>query len=274
MAEQGASETGHRSPQGAGETTEDAFLGGALRIRQPRSGHRAGLDAVFLAAAVPVAQGRPQRVLEAGAGTGLVSLAIACRAPHVHVTGIERAAELTALAEANAAANGLADRVTFVTGDVTRPLSKLAPLGLEPEGYDHVVANPPFAAEGSVRLSPSPGRRAAHAMAPGELERWVRFLAAVAAPGGRLTMIHRPEALPALLAALGSRFGGIAVFPLFPRPGVPAHRILLCARKGSRAPLSLLPGMVLHESDGRWRPEAEAILRAPRALEIAGGARP
>ncbi|HET6223567.1 MAG TPA: hypothetical protein VFE11_15445, partial [Dongiaceae bacterium] len=52
------------------DVTDDAFLGGALRILQPKEGYRAGIDAVFLAAAAPARTSRKERVLDVGAGVG------------------------------------------------------------------------------------------------------------------------------------------------------------------------------------------------------------
>jgi len=133
-----------------------------------------------------------------------------------------------------------------------------------------VMANPPFHAEGAVRAAPNAGRAAAHIMQGGALEAWVRSLATFAAPKGRLTLIHLPDALPELLPQLDRRFGAITLFPLFPREGEPAVRIILQAKKGSRAPLRLLPGLILHVADGSYTATAEAVLRHGAALALAG----
>ena len=108
---------------------------------------------------------------------------------------------------------------------------------------------------------------------------WVRFFAAMAAPKALLTLIHRPDCLGELLPLLAGRFGDIAVFPLFPKRGEPATRIIVQAEKGSRAGLSLLPGLVLHEADGSYTAEAEAVLRggggsrSPRQRQTKGAPR-
>ena len=102
------------------------------------------------------------------------------------------------------------------------------------------------------------------------LAAWVRFFAAMAAPKALLTLIHRPDCLGELLRLLDGRFGDIAVFPLFAKRGEPATRIIVQAEKGSRAGLSLLPGLVLHEEDGSYTDEAEAVLRGGEALDLGG----
>ena len=104
-------------------------------------------------------------------------------------------------------------------------------------------------------------------MAETDLDQWARFMARMAAPGGAFTLIHKAEALAALLAVLDGRFGALALLPLHPRAGEPAHRIIVSGIKGSRAPLSLLPGFVLHADDGTFTPQAQAILREGAALQ-------
>jgi tRNA1(Val) A37 N6-methylase TrmN6 len=249
-------------------TTVDEFLGGRLSVLQPQAGHRAGSDAVWLAAAVPAQPG--ERVLDAGAGVGVAGLCLLARVPHLNVTAVEVDASLCALAAANAARNGLDASFSVVEADVTAPAKALIAKGLTREGYDHVIANPPFHVAGTVRPAPDPGRAVAHVMGDGALEGWVRFLAAFAAPKGRLTLIHRPDSLTMLLKLLERRFGDIAVFPLFPRAGQPATRIIVQGTKGSRAGLSVLPGLVLHEADGRHTDAAEAVLRGGAALTPGG----
>jgi tRNA1(Val) A37 N6-methylase TrmN6 len=248
------------------ETTLDDFLGGRISVVQLKEGHRAGSDAVWLQAAVPAAAS--SRVLDAGAGVGVAGLCLAARFPQFHVTSVEIDARLCALAEANAARNGLAARFGVVNADVTAPVQELVAKGLVREGYDQVMANPPYHVAGTVRPTPDKARAAAHVMQEGALEAWVRFLATMAAPKGRLTLIHQPQALPELLSLLDRRFGAVTLLPLFAKEGEAATRIIVQARKGSRAGLRLLPGLVLHEADGRYTAKAEAVLREGQALEL------
>jgi tRNA1(Val) A37 N6-methylase TrmN6 len=247
-------------------TTQDAFLGGRLVIAQPKTGPRAGIDAVFLAAACPAQAG--DKVLEAGAGSGIVSLAVARRVPGVSVTGVEINPRLASLADANAASNGLAETVRFIEGDVTRGAGAFAALGLVPSSFDHVLANPPFLAMGEARLPPDAMLRRAHAADPGEWEGWVRFLSAFARPKGTLTLIHRADALPRLLPLLERRFGSLIVFPLFPRRGEAATRILIQGVKGSKGPLQIREGLALHREHDGFTKAAQAVLREGARLEL------
>ncbi|HEX9752717.1 MAG TPA: methyltransferase [Methyloceanibacter sp.] len=250
----------------AGATSTDDFLGGRIVVIQPRRGHRAGSDAVFLAASVPARA--VERVLDVGAGMGVAGLCLLARVPGIEVTAVEIDAGLCALAAKNAARNGFAESFTVINADVTSPGKTLKAAGLERESYDHLIANPPFHAEGAVRPAPDGARAAAHVMGGEGLAAWVRFFAAMAAPNALLTLIHRPDCLGELLELLDGRFGGIAVFPLYPKRGEPATRIIVQAKKGSRAGLTLLPGLVLHGEDGRYTEEAEAVLRGGEALDL------
>jgi tRNA1(Val) A37 N6-methylase TrmN6 len=155
-----------------------------------------------------------------------------------------------------------------ITLDLTAPSETLIAKGLKREGYDQVMANPPFHVEGTVRPAPDAGRAAARIMEAGGLDSWVRFLATFTAPKGKVTLIHMPQALPELLPMLGRRFGAITLFPLFPKLAEPAVRVIVQGRKGSRAGMRLLPGLVLHEADGSYTAGAEAVLRHAHALEL------
>lgn len=253
-------------------TTDDAFLGGALKILQPRAGYRAGLDAVLLAAAAPVPDVGCCRVLDAGAGVGVVGLAIAARIATAQVTLVEIDPDLASLARRNAVRNGFEERAVVVEADIGRGGAVLhdpgRPAGLAPGVFDQLVANPPFYEVGSGTSPAVPSRRVSHQMPGGGLERWIAFLATAAAAGGTLTVIHRADALGQLLAALSGRFGGVRILPVHARTGETAGRVVVWAVKGSKAPLTLLPGLILQDVDGSYLPDIESIFRHGAALKI------
>ena len=248
-----------------GGTSHDAFLGGGLTIEQPVTGYRAGLDAVLLAAACPTQAG--ERVLDAGAGVGVVGLCVARRVTGATVTLVEREPSLATLAGANVMRNGLADRVTVVTADLAQPLSRHAVLAALVNGFHHVLANPPYHVDGRGTAAADPLKAGSHAMAEGSLDDWARFMAAMAMPDGTLTMVHRADKLDEILAVLDRRFGGLVVRPIYPRAGEAASRVLISGKKASRAPLTIAPGLVLHEPKG-FRPDIEAVLRHGAALVL------
>lgn len=246
--------------------TDDAFLGGGLNILQPKTGYRAGLDGVLLAASVVAGDG--DAVLDVGAGVGVVGLAVARRLAHARVCLIERDPRLAGLARRNIERNALSERVRLIEADLARPLSEIITLGAPAESFDHVLANPPFHTEGHGTAASDPVKAGANAMPQGDLDRWVRFMAGMARPGGTATVIHRADALQSLLNALAGRFGGAIVLPIHPREGEAASRVLVQAIKGSRAALELRPGLVLHNADHSFRTDVEAILRHGAALTL------
>ena len=246
--------------------TEDVFLGGQLRVRQPARGYRAGLDAVLLAATVPATT--TGRILDVGAGVGTVGLCVAARLPATHVTLVEREPVLAELARENISANGLADRMTIISADIAAISADTAARGLSDASFSQVLANPPYHDQSSGSLAADPLKATSHAMADDALETWVRFLARMAQPGGRAIMIHKSAMLARLLEAYSGRFGTIRVLPIHPRVGEPAHRIIVSGIKGSRAPLTLLSGLVLHGSGNEFTPEVDAILRHGAALTL------
>ena len=242
-------------------TTVDAFLGGRLTIEQPARGFRAGLDAVLLAAAVAAPADGPMRVLDAGAGVGTAGLCVAARVAAARVVLVEMAPALAALARRNVDRNGLAGRVIVVEADVAASTPAQAAAGLQAGTCDIVIANPPYLETGRHRLPEDATTAGALGMAAGGLDRWLRFMARMAAADGRLALIHRADALGRVLEAAEGRFGALRVLPIHPRAGVPAHRIIVTGRRGSRAPLELRPGLVLHGPGNAFLPAIAAVLR-------------
>ena len=242
--------------------TEDALLGGRVRLRQPATGYRVAIDPVLLAAAVPAAPG--DMILDLGAGVGAAALCLAARVADCRIFGIELQRDLVRLATANAALNGCEGRVDIMIGDLTRPPPRLAA-----GTFDHVMANPPYLE--AVRADPSPhaGKAAATVERVGGLAKWIDFCLMMARPRGSVTLIHRADRLDALLAHLGAAGGAIVVFPLWPdAAGLrPAKRVIVQVRKGVSAPLRLSPGLALHVGD-TYAARAEAVLRGAEAIEL------
>ncbi len=246
---------------GMPETTEDLLLGGRVRLLQPARGHRAGTDAVLLAASAPARPG--DVVADVGASTGAVGLMVASREKAARYVFVERDPDLAGICRRNCDLNGV--RGEIAVADILDRASRLA-AGLEPESADLVLTNPPFLEEGQARISPDRGRAAAHALPSGGLEAWLRVCAGLVRPKGRLVLIHRADRFAECLAHLGRGMGGLAVRFVHPAVGQPAIRVLLSAVKGSRAPLAVLPPVVLNGPDGRFTPQAEALHRGEATL--------
>ena len=249
------------------EQTNDAVLGGRLRLKQLRRGHRIGHDAILLAAATGARAG--DRVVDLGAGVGAAGLALAVRVPDVMVTLVEIDPVLAEFAAENIHLNGFDSRARAVALDVTAPAEVFAAAGLAPGASDRVLMNPPFNDPAEQNASPDPQRRSAHVAPPASLADWVGTAAWLLHSAGTLTMIWRADRLEDVLGALSPRFGGIAILPVHGRAGQPAIRVLARAVKGSRAPLVLYPGLALNDDNGRPTSAAEAILRDGLTLPLA-----
>lgn len=247
------------------DVTDDLFLDGRLRLRQPRRGHRAGHDAVLLAAAVPARPG--DRVVELGAGVGTAGLAVAQRVSGIDLTLVEIEEHLAALARFNAQENRIAAQVAVL--DVAAKAEAFAAAGLGPDSVDAVLMNPPFNDAMRHRASPDPARQSAHVAAADTLATWIHAARRVLKPGGTLTLLWRADGLGDVLAALERGFGGVAVLPVHANPRSPAIRVLIGAIKGGRAPLAVLPGFVLQNEVGKAVLKAEDILRGKAVLPLA-----
>lgn len=239
--------------------TEDGFLNGRLRILQPEKGYRAGIDAVFLAASIPAAPG--DKVFEAGLGTGVAALCLAHRVQGVEITGVELAARYAMLAEENARRNEVGAGVRVIHGDVKDALRRDSALLPAAGSMAHAFANPPYFEDGKATPSPVALKAGAHNFGPEDLDLWVKAMHQLLEMRGTATLIYRAEALARVLATFEGRFGDITVAPLFPRAGLAATRIIVQGVKGSRAPVQLLPGLILHGDDGKFTGAAEAVLR-------------
>ena len=249
-----------------GGTSEDAVLGGRLRLRQPLKGHRVGHDAILLAAATGARAG--EHAVDLGAGVGGAGLALAARVPGLRVSLVEIDAGLAALAGGNARLNGLEARVDAFVCDA-EDVAALAAAGFVQGATDGVLMNPPFHDARRQNVSPDPRRRLAHAAAPGLLARWVTSAAWLLKSGGVLTLIWRADGFDEVLAALSGAFGAVTVLPVLPGPNRPAIRVLVRAEKAGQGSLERLPPLILNGADGRPSAAAEAVLRGGEALPLA-----
>lgn len=258
-------------------TTSDAFLGGAVTIEQPARGYRAGLDAVLLAAAAGIVAGQGARVLDVGAGVGVAGLCVAAMVADSSVWLVERESELVAIARRNVAGNGLEARIRVVEADVTAGGAALhaanrsadEPPALRPGAFSHVIANPPYYAPVRSSATATPIKDAAHQMPDGALSAWMRYMVTALVADGVATVIHHADAMIRLLSEMDGRLGALRILPICARPGGAATRIIVQGIKGSRAPATLLSGLVLHEAAGNgFRAEIDGILRRGDRIDM------
>ena len=241
------------------ELTQNRLLGGRVVLRQPAKGNRAAIDAVLLAAALSPKPGAA--LLELGCGAGPASLCLAARHGDCRIRGIDLDAGLVALANENAALNGVADRVEFDTGDIA-----VLAQGGKPD-YDGVFANPPHLLPGRARRPANPARARAFVEGDAGLSIWVDAALSCLREGGTITLVHRADRLDELLSLVRRRCGAIGVLPVRPAAERAATRVIVAARKGRKTALNLAPDLILHGTGSQYSAEAQAVLSGARGLD-------
>jgi tRNA1(Val) A37 N6-methylase TrmN6 len=247
------------------DVTDDAFLGGKLKLLQPRHGHRAGHDAILLAAAAPVSK----LAIDLGAGIGIAGFSLLARHMAEYITLVEIDPELAELSRVNACRNGFDGRTEVIAADVTKLARFREPAVPKPSSADLVLMNPPFNDPARRNASPNASRRRAHTAKDTDLNQWVAAADRLLSPGGTVVLIHRPEAIEMILSTLKGRFGAIELIPIFSQPDAPAIRIIVRAIKGRRTAPALQKGIVLRDASGQPTAAADAILRDGTLLNTA-----
>jgi tRNA1(Val) A37 N6-methylase TrmN6 len=249
----------------ASEFTEDAFLEGQLRLRQPKSGHRAGHDAMLLAAATPARCG--DRVVDFGAGVGAAGLAVARRVAGIELVLVEIDEALAGLARSNAASNAIPAEVAVL--DVTSAAGAFAAAGLAADSVDVVLMNPPFNDSARHRGSPDKARATAHVAPPATLESWIHASRRILKSGGVLTLIWRADGIAEVLAALGRGFGSLIILPVHADAATPAIRVLIRAVKGGKAPAQMQAALMLNDESAVPNKQVQDVLAGRGVLPLA-----
>ena len=251
--------------------TRDGFHDGAFEVLQPKgSGHRSGLDALLLAAALP--KGASGDLADLGAGSGAAGLAALNLNPDLQLVAVEKNPEMVELAQQSvllAANTELRDRVKILEADVTLSGIKRLETGLNQDSMDHVIMNPPYNST-RERASPDADRAEAHTLGDGGLDPWLRTAAAITRSGGTLVLIYRTQYLGDVLACCQGRFGGLEIVPIHSRSDEASKRMIVRGTRGSRAPMSIVPGFTVHKADGGFTREAKAIFDGKARLVFAG----
>ncbi|MDE5455560.1 methyltransferase [Bradyrhizobium sp. CSA112] len=247
------------------DLTEDAFLGGQLRLMQLKSGHRAGHDAVLLAAATAARSG--DRVVDLGAGVGVAGLAVARRVAGIDLVLVEIDAALAGLARTNADANAI--QADVIVLDVEADATAYAAAGLGPDSVDAVLMNPPFNDPVRHRISPDTARGTAHMATATTLSKWVHAARRILRSRGTLTLLWRADGIAEVFSALDHGFGSLQVLAVHGDAQGPANRILIRATKGGRAPTQILPALMLNDEQGVPNKRVQEVLAGKGSLLLA-----
>lgn len=241
-----------------GDEKEIFILGQKLKLKQAEGGFHTGLDSVMLAAACPAEEGA--HILDLGCGVGGAGLAALYRIAGAQLTGIDVQQDHVDLANENASLNDMAGRAEFLCADVR---------DFQDQSFDHVICNPPYMEAGAHLKSPSDKRAKALGHDDTALEDWVKCAFDCLKGRGSLTMIHRADMVDKVVQAFGKRFGALEVIPLWPKAGEPSKRVIIRAAKHAKTPAVMHSGLVLHQDNGDYTAEANAVLRDVSSLFLA-----
>lgn len=238
--------------------SNDYLLNKKIKIFQPLNGYRASTDAVLLSSMIHSIK-KGQRILDVGSGTGPISLCLAERFKNLspEILGIDVQKDLVELANLSAKENCF-NFLKFINADIRKKIP------LDNCSFQHVITNPPYTNHDLP--SPNPSKATAHNMLDFSLEEWLKFCIKMTAPFGFLYTINRAEAVNEIIASLYGKMGNMKIIPLFSKNNQNAKRVIVIAQKDSKAPTLIYRGITLHEDDGRYSCEAEAILREGKSF--------
>ena len=242
-----------KAPVPEDETLEPFGQGRRLWVFQKKLGYRFSLDAVLLAGLTELRTG--DRVVDLGAGCGIISLILACRFPHCGLLGVESQPTLASLAERNVLLNGLAGQIEILAEEMQN-----LPRQFPPRSFAVVVSNPPYRPLGSGRLNPMAERAIARHELQGSLEMVAQTAGYLLPPGGRLALIYPAWRLVHLCSLLRSyHLEPKSMRLIHSRPGEAAKLVWMEARKDGREELKVLPPLMVYRDLGRYTAEMEEI---------------
>jgi tRNA1(Val) A37 N6-methylase TrmN6 len=237
------------------------LLGTRVKMLSAKSGYRASIDPVVLAATIPAQKG--DKILDVGCGVGSAAFCLAARIKEIQVTGIDMQERLIVLAREIGKLNGLEDHTRFLVQNLLSGSCQTQSLP-----FDHVMANPPYNKKGSGNQSPDPSKALANTEGSALLKDWVAFCFERVKDGGTVTFVHRYERKDELISLM-KRNGLVTVLPLWPKVrGERAKRVLVQSIKGAGGAIKIKKGLVLHREGLGYTFEAHKILYDAGALII------
>ena len=236
------------------ETVESLF-GGRLKILQKKKGYRYTIDSVLLAHFVEPKKG--DRIIELGAGSGVISLLLAFRNPGVRVTGLELQAELADMAARSVSINGLEGRVKMICGDVRK-----AAEFLETRSQDVAVFNPPYRKMGSGQVNPATEKALARHEIAGSIADFLKAASHALEAGGRICMIYPcSRMVEAIHRMRAGKMEPKRLRMVHSRPGSRGDFILVEGMKGGGEELAVLPPLFIYKESEGYSEELEALFR-------------
>ncbi|MDR0555970.1 MAG: methyltransferase [Holosporaceae bacterium] len=231
------------------EFTRDSLLNGQLKLRQPKSGYRVAIDPIILSSFV---HPRPrQKILDVGCGVGTIALILKRRECLSEITALDIDTEMCEICRENSAMNSLDIEVIAVSIESS----------VFGSSFDQVVTNPPFLQKKSSRISESKILANFETI---DLADWISYCLRTLKNRGIFTMIHRASRLGDILEALKrnkiAEIGDVQITPIFPKIDSAANRVLVQAQKSCKSESKILPGIIVHNTDGSYTEAMQRIL--------------
>jgi tRNA1(Val) A37 N6-methylase TrmN6 len=235
------------------ELTHDTLFAGKLFCCQHRNGYRFSVDAVLLAHFIHPLK---EKILDLGAGSGVISLILAYRNPQVQLTCFELQKSLYELLKKNIAANKLESRFTLVCGDL-KEIGK----AIKPGSHDYVVCNPPYYQLGTGRKNPEQEQAIARHEIKADQADVIGACNYAVKTKGKVALIYPTERLASLLVNL--KVSGLEpkrMQLIYPYPGAQSTQALVEAvRCGGEGLVVLEPFYVYECRDGAYSGQMQAL---------------
>jgi tRNA1(Val) A37 N6-methylase TrmN6 len=224
-----------------------------LRLIQKKTGFCFGVDAVLLSHFAQVTAG--SRVIDLGTGTGIIAVLLAAKKKPREVTGLEIQAEMVEMARRSIEMNGLGDSVNIVLGDIKEAVKLFGA-----SSFDAVVSNPPYMEKGGGLLNPADTKAISRHELLCTLEDVVSAAAKLLRPGGKFSMVHRPQRLADIIFSM--RLNGIEPKQLrmvHPSPGKKPNLLLISGTRDGNPELRVLEPLYIYDENGNYSREIDEI---------------
>jgi tRNA1(Val) A37 N6-methylase TrmN6 len=228
------------------EITKDFIFNGAISLYQPKHGYRVAIDPLVLASIVEIKKN--QTVLDVGCGVGTISLILKYFDKSQTVTSLDIDSFMTDLCRKNSEINNLPLNIINCGVDFNI---------LKDKNFDCVVTNPPFYNPSNFRSSE---KKFVANFETIDIKSWISFCMKRLKDKGNFYIIHIPEKLDDILAALRNSAGKIEIIPIYSHANQFARRIIIKCKKGSKEPLKISPGIISHKENNEYSDLLTAIL--------------
>jgi len=218
--------------------TKDKFLGGKIKILQPKNGFRTSLDSIFLAASINLKKNNS--ILELGCGVGTILCCLMKREKNIEVYGVEIQKSISEIAKKNLKENNFNGRI--LNSDI-----KKLPKEISNRCFDQIIFNPPYLCNNVFFDTKNYSKQISIKENHITLKDWIEIALKRCVDGGEISFIHRTERLGEILEAFSSKAGYIRILPIFSKKNKNSGRIIIKAKKGSKSNLIILPPLIVHK---------------------------